>query len=141
MTTANANRSYELNEDLLANDLPVKATTHLFEGVALGNSSGYAQELADGDEFLGFAAREADNSSGASGDIDVLVYQKGSILLTVTGVDSVDDVDKVVYCTGPNTFSLTDSGSDTAVGKVRRVVDTTLGLAMVRFEALAARSV
>lgn len=144
MTTLAANkpRAYEFNEDPLINDIPCVAADIVYEGAAVGdNGSGYARPLADGDPFMGFAARKCDNSAGAAGDLDVLVYQKGNIRLIVAGVDNVTDEGATVYATDDDTFSLTDSGTDTAIGKVRRVIDTTTGECIVRFEAASARSI
>lgn len=143
MTTLAANkpRTYELNEDELFNDIPVIADDIIYDGAAVGNdTNGRARPFADGDAFMGFAVRKADNAGGAAGAINVRVAQRGSIKLVVAGVDNVNDVDKTVYATDDDTFSLTDSGSDTPIGKVRRVVDTTNNIAIVRFEAKSTQS-
>jgi hypothetical protein len=144
MTTlaADKNRNFELNEDLVTNDLPVIAADIIYAGAAVGdNGSGLAQPLADGDPFMGFAMRRADNSLGAASAIDVLVAQKGNVELIVTGVNGAEDEGATVYATDDDTFSLTDSGSDTAIGKVRRVINTSTGLCIVHFESASMRSI
>ena len=58
----------------------------------------------------------------------------------MTGVDNINDLGATVYVTEGNTFSLTDSGSDTSVGKVHEVTSTSNNTAIVYFEAAAVRS-
>lgn len=144
MTTLAANkpRAYELNEDPLFNDIPVVADDIIWDGAAVGdNASGYARPLADGDPFMGFCVGKVDNTGGAAGDLYARIAQKGNIRLIVTGVDNVNDEGATVYATDDDTFSLTDSGSDTAIGKVRRVINTTTGECIVHFEATSIRSI
>lgn len=144
MTTlaVDKNRNFELNEDLCLNDIPVIAADIIYAGAAVGdNASGLAQPLVDGDPFMGFAMRRADNSLGAASAIDVLVAQKGNVELIVTGVNGAEDEGATVYATDDDTFSLTDGGSDTAIGKVRRVINTSTGLCIVHFEATSMRSI
>lgn len=141
--TANIHRKYEERADRFINDIPVDASATIYEGAALGEnaSAGTARQLVDNDTFLGFAARKVDNSSGAAGDKDVLVYQKGVALLTLAAVAGDADLGAAVYATEGNTFSLTDSGTDTQIGKVVRIVSASANTAMVYFEATALRSV
>ena len=137
MTTlaANVKRVYEFNEDPLLNSVPMIAADIIYEGAAVGESSGIARPLADGDDFLGFAIAKADNSEGAASDIAVRIRQKGTVLLTIGGTISAADVGAPIYATDDNTFSKTDSGSDTVVGRLSRFISSTSG--MVRFEGLA----
>lgn len=143
MTTlaANVKRTYEFNEDPLTNDVPMIAADIIYEGAVVGESSslGLARPLVDGDVFLGFATAKADNSTGAASDKYVRVRQQGTVKLAVTGVSSTADIGAAVYSVDDNTFSLTDSGTDTQIGKVTRWVSGTT--CMVRFEATAIRSI
>lgn len=138
---ANLKRTYEFNEDALISDVPVVAAGIIYEGAAVGEdiSTGLARPLEDGDTFLGFAVAKADNSAGSAGDVYVRVRQQGIVKLAVTGVAAAADLGNPVYATDDNTFSDTDSGSDTQIGKVTRWVSGTT--CMVRFEATAIRSI
>lgn len=141
--SANANREYEESGDPLITDVPVDASATIYEGAAVGenSSAGTARQLEDNDSFLGFAERKADNSSGSAGDVDCRVRQRGRVVLTVAGANNINTKDAAVYAQDSNTFSLTDSGSDTQIGKLERVVDTTNTKAVVYFEATALRSI
>lgn len=133
--SADTPRAYELGD---MNDLPVKASTKIYEGAAVGLSSGYARGLVAGDDFQGFATKQADNSSGADAAINVRVKKKGAIELAVTGVTGVTDVGSTVYASEDGTFTLTSSGNS-AIGKIIRHVSSTT--VVVAFEAVAERSV
>ena len=105
-------------------ELPVIASDIIYEGAAIGdNGSGYARPLAGSDPFRGFAARRADNSSGSAGDINVRTRRQGVVKLTVTGASAVTDVEKAVYATDDNVFTLTPGG--TLIGKVTYWVSST----------------
>lgn len=127
--SANTAREYQLPE---LNDLPVAASATIYEGSAVGdNGSGYARQLNAGDPFRGFALRKADNASGAAGDVDVHVRQKGRIVLTISAL-AITDVGKPVYASDGNTFTLTAS-TNTHVGRVIGWVQT--GRGVVEFDA------
>jgi len=136
--TANTPRNY--GKIMLQAAIPVKASTHLYEGMAIGedSSNGTADLLAASDSFLGFALREADNSSGSAGDIDVKLAVKGLIELTVTG-GAQNTLGAAVYATDSNTFSTTDSGSDTQIGTIYQQISGTKVL--VYFQGYQARDV
>jgi hypothetical protein len=133
--SADTPRAYELGD---MNDLPVKASTTIYEGAAVGLSSGYARGLVAGDEFQGFATKKADNSSGDAAAINVRVKKKGCIQLPVTGVSGVTDVGDTVYASADGTFTLTSSGNS-AIGKIIRYISSTT--VVVAFEGVAERSV
>jgi len=112
-------------------DKPVKASTKIYKGAAVGDDgSGYMRGLVAGDPFRGFADAQADNSSGAAGDINVHLITKGLAKLTISGV-VITDVGKKVYASADGTFTLTQ-GSNTEIGYVARYVTTDT--AMVQFE-------
>ena len=109
------------------NDLPVAATTKIYQGSAVGdNAAGYARALVAGDPFRGFAVKQADNTTGAAGDINVNVYHEGQIQLAVTSL-AITDVGKYVYASDDNTFSLTES-TGTYIGRVKRYVSSGVGI-------------
>jgi hypothetical protein len=138
MTTlaANKSRAYEIGDH---NELPMVAADIIYEGAAVGdNGSGLARPLVAADPFLGFAVRQADNSAGAASAVNVLVKQRGEIVLAVTGAASADDVGTTVYASDDDTFTLT-STSNTSIGKVARWVSGTT--CVVYFEAVQVRSI
>jgi hypothetical protein len=95
-------------------------------------TSGYARGLVAGDDFVGFAERQADNSAVATdGNINCRVISKGIAKLTITGV-AVTDVGLPVYASADGTFTLTQ-GSNSYIGNVYRYVTTDT--AMVAFIA------
>lgn len=135
---ADKSRKFGVSEGPHSNE-PVIATDIIYQGAAVGdNGSGYARPLVGLDPFRGFAFANADNSSGAAGDVDVEVRKAGEVTLSVTGVTGVGDIDDTVYATDDDTFTKTASGA-TAIGKIVRWVTGTT--CVVYFEALAKRSI
>jgi hypothetical protein len=115
---ADTPRVYELGD---INSVPVKASTKIYEGAAVGLTSGYARGLVAGDDFVGFAERQADNSAVATdGAINCRVISKGLAELTIAGV-AVTDVGLPVYASADGTFTLTQ-GSNSYIGNVYRYV-------------------
>jgi hypothetical protein len=114
-------RTYELGN---VNELPVKASTCIYEGAAVGDDAGgYMRGLVAGDPFRGFALRKADNSATATdGYINVKLMTKGLVELTITSI-AITDVGKDVYASADGTFTLT-AGSNSYIGKVYRYVTT-----------------
>lgn len=119
-------------------EIPAIASDIIYEGAAVGDSSGTARPLVAGDAFLGFCDRTADNSAGAAGAVNVRCRQRGKIVLSVTGISSTDDIGTAVYASDDDTFTTT-VGSNTAIGKVDSWITGTT--CVVYFEALAVRSI
>lgn len=118
--SADTPRDYELGD---INEVPVKASTKIYEGAAVGMTSGYARGLVAGDAFVGFAQRQADNSGTATdGYIKCKVIKKGVVKLTISGI-AVTDIGKCVYASADGTFTLTE-GSNSPIGVVYRYVTT-----------------
>ena len=118
--SADTPRVYELGD---INEVPVKASSTIYEGSAVGMTSGYARALNAGDDFAGFAQRKADNSAVATdGAINCKVISKGLIKATLSGV-AVTDIGSPVYMSDDGTFTLTQ-GSNSYVGVVYRYVTT-----------------
>lgn len=130
-------RPFELTGTPDLNDLPVVATDIIYEGAAVGDSSGLARPLVALDAFLGFAERQCDNSAGAASAKNVRVRSRGFVQLPVTGAASADDVGATVYASDDDTFTLTSTGNS-SIGKVHRWVSGTT--CIVYFEAAALRS-
>jgi len=122
--SADTPRVYELGE---LNDVPVKASTIIYEGAAVGLTSGYARGLVAGDLFVGFAQRQADNSAVATdGNINCKVVVRGLAQLTITDV-AVTDVGNPVYASADGTFTLTKS-TNSYIGNVYRYVSANLAI-------------
>ncbi len=122
-------RDYELGD---INELPVIADDIIYEGAAVGdNGSGYAQPLAAGDPFRGFAERKADNAGGSAGDVNVRINSEGKVKLPITSL-AIDDVGKDVYASDDDTFTLTQ-GANTRIGYVYRFVSSGIGI--IAFDA------
>ena len=123
--------------------LPVKAATKITQGKAVGDdASGYARQLVAGDPFRGHSVSQADNTDGAAGAISVeLLSGRYRLQVAVTGASAVTDVEKLVYASDAETYTLTKS-TNTLVGKVVRWVASTQ--CIVEFDtnadALAKRS-
>lgn len=132
MTTLAADkaRTWEIGE---RNEFPVIASDIIYEGAAVGivNASGHAQPLTSSDQFVGFAEKQADNSSGSAADIYVRVVKKGSVVLPVTGA-VITDVNLPVYASDDDTFSFLKT-SGVFIGFSRRFVSS--GYMVVEFDA------
>ncbi len=103
------------------NTLPVLANAVIYEGAAVGLSSGYARGLVAGDRFQGFC-REKVTGTASNGGINVKVQDKGKIKATLASV-AVTDVGSKAYMSADGTFTLTSSGNS-QVGHVHRYVTT-----------------
>jgi hypothetical protein len=125
--TADTTRNYE---DGIYGDKPVKASSTIYRGDAVGMTSGYARQLVAGDVFAGFATAKAVGTA-ADGGVNVNVIRAGFIQLAV-GSLAVTDIGKAVYASDSNTFTLTQS-TNSRVGVVARFISSGVGL--VRFEA------
>lgn len=122
---ADTPRIYELGT---INELPVKASTKIYEGAAVGDdAAGYMRGLVAGDPFRGFAERQADNSATATdGYINVRVITEGKAELTITGI-AITDVGKAVYASADGTFTLTE-GANSHIGYVFRYVSSNTAI-------------
>lgn len=126
-------RGVEKSSDghLVAGGVAIDADTPV---VMSANGARTARGLSS-EPFLGFAERGADNLSGPDGDVRVLTYRRGSVLLDVAGVDESTPVGSVVFTDGTSFSIASATGRETAVGWLR---DTQgAGRAWVRFVARA----
>jgi hypothetical protein len=123
-------RTFEIGEFA---DLGIKASAAIFEGSAVGMTSGYARQLVAGDAFAGFAVA-GNTGTAADGGTLVRVRQEGKVLLTVASV-AVTDIGAPVYASDGNTFTLTAT-SNSHIGRVIRVAATNT--AVVAFDAKSA---
>jgi len=123
----NTIRAYSLGDK---NQLPVKATSVIYLGSAVGMASGYARALVAGDKFAGFAL-EKKTGGATDGLITVEVQAEGIIQVAVSSA-AVDDIGKRVYASDDGTFTYTQS-TNSPVGIVRRYVSS--GQVEVAFSA------
>jgi hypothetical protein len=131
---ADVKRDFDASVDPWFEDYPVVASDIIYEGalVALDDSGRAAPGVVTND-FVGFCAKKADNSGGASGsEINAQVRTRGKVKLTVVGATGIVDVGKLVYFTDDNVFTLTATGGQ-LFGKVSRHISSTT--CMVYFES------
>jgi hypothetical protein len=124
---ANTARTFELGDKT---DLPVKASSAIYQGSAVGITAGYARQLVAGDRFGGFAEYGC-AAPAADGGALVRVRRIGLVVLAITSI-AVTDIGKPVYASDGDTFTLTQS-TNTHIGRVVRVVGTNQ--ALVAFDA------
>lgn len=114
-------------------DIPVIATDIIYMGAAVGqDSSGDARPLVAGDPFRGFCDTRADNAAGAARAIRASVKARGLVWLSVSGIDSPDDIPASVFASDDDTFTTT-AASNSYVGKAV-AWDSVASLTLVKFE-------
>lgn len=129
---------FEAGHGPVINEIGVAASSTIYQGAALSMNAGYARPMTTTDDsFAGFAKRQADNSSGAAGDINVEIVSLGITKLTVTGVTATTEIGTKVYASDDGTFTTT-AGTNVGVGRVHRALGSTS--AMVAFESSSLRS-
>jgi hypothetical protein len=124
--TANRDVKMYAGQELI--DLPVNDSAHIYKGALVGRdrATGYARALTAGDEFLGVAYGEADNTvtGHTAGGINVRLHQDVDIVHALTGVATAD-IGKDVYASADDTLTLTPTGNS-RVGRVVAVEGTNL---------------
>ena len=119
-------------------DLPVDDNVNIFKGAFVGRNraTGFARPLLAGDEFLGVAYKQADNTIAghAAGGINVRLHQAIDIVHALGGVASAD-IGKDVYANDDGTLTLTPT-NNSRVGRI--VAADGTNLARVRCMPLAA---
>lgn len=125
-------RVYETGHDNWVNELPVIDNDIIYDGAAVGElaDTGTYQPLGTGstvDKFAGFATEKADNTvtGHSAGFRKVKVVQKGRIILSVTGVTAITDVEKIVWATDDNAFTLTYAAGAVEIGRIARWISGT----------------
>ena len=119
-------------------DIPVNDNVTVYKGAFVGHdrSTGYARPLVAGDEFLGIAYRQADNTvtGHTAGGLNVRLHEQIDIVHTLTGV-TVADIGKDVYASDDETLTLTPTGNS-RVGRI--VAVETTNVARVRCQPVSA---
>lgn len=144
MTTLAADKKRAFGGDVAPHyaDLPIIASDIVYEGAAVGESttSGTYRPLSGGDTFGGFCVRRCDNATGSANDKKIRVLLRGTIGgLPITGVDNINDEGSTVYASDDDTFTLTSTTTNTAIGKL--IAFETSGYGTVYFEAAVVRSI
>lgn len=107
------------------NDLPVAATTLVFEGSVVSvSAAGFASNYSGTDTiFGGISVKRADNSAGANGDKRVRV-RRGIFYVTVTLSGAAQaNVGDSLFASDDNTFTLASTGN-LLVGTISDLVGT-----------------
>ena len=112
--------------DFIANSLPMKASTEIFLGAAVGLTAGYARQLVAADAFAGFAEQHVNNTVATDGADRIPVRASGRVSLAITSL-AVTDIGKPVYASDSQTFTLTSTGNS-PIGIVFRWVSTGIGI-------------
>ncbi len=112
---------------------PVGAARHIYGGANVGvDPAGQLKPFEPGDEFVGVAYEEKDNSSGAAGALTCRVHTQGDFTPTLTGVTN-GDVGKAVYATADDAQALSGH-PDAFMGRV--VGKFAANKAVVRLKSL-----
>lgn len=122
--SANRDVPFFTTDELI--DLPVDDNVNIYKGAFVGRNrtTGLARPLVAGDEFLGVAYRQANNTVAGhvAGGIRVRLHQSIDIVHALTGVASAD-VGKDVYASDDGTLTLAPTGAS-RVGRVVHVEST-----------------
>jgi hypothetical protein len=139
-------RVFETQHDGYTNDLPMIDNDIIYDGAAVGelNDTGTYQPLGTGstvDRFAGFAIKNSDNTitGHSAGFVNATVVQRGRVVLAVTGVTAITDVNKTVWATDDNTFTLTYAAGAVSIGTIVRWITSTK--CVVDFKAYCLRDV
>ena len=121
------NTTVEKDGELVA--FPMKTAVHIYKGalVCIDTSVGYALPATDAAAriFVGVATMEADNTTGQSGDIDVIVRRWGRLTLDTAGAAQTD-VGKSCYVVDDCTVDLQgDVTNAVIVGQIVRYISAT----------------
>jgi len=124
--TANTERLYIDGGQGTIRKIPVAASEHIYCGMILNiSATGYAKAASDtaGEKIAGIAKSEADNSSGADGDIYVDVAIGTKTWISNAALTIADNLAKV-YATDSNTVA----AAAVNVGACGRVIDVDAGV-------------
>lgn len=121
-------------------DLPMDDNVVIHKGALVGRnrSTGYVRPLVAGDDFVGVAYRQADNTQAghSAGAVDVRVYQSIDIVHAVAGLTQAD-LGREVFASDDETLTLSPAGNS----RVGRVVAIEEGeLARVRCQPVGSRT-
>jgi hypothetical protein len=112
--------------------LAVKSATTIYRGalVGLDRATGYARPLQAADQFQGLAYERCDNSLGANGDREVILFTQGDFEFSLAGSTRVH-IGRPVFASDDNTLTLS-GGSAAYIGQIIDV--PTSGQIIVRID-------
>jgi hypothetical protein len=124
--SANREVKFYTSQELI--DVPVDDNVNIYKGAFVGvnSSTGYARPLTAGDDFLGVAYAQADNtvSGHTAGGIDARLHQSIDVVHALSGV-AATDIGSEVYASDDETLTLT-STSNTRIGRIVAIEGTNL---------------
>lgn len=136
--TADRSLDFYASQELI--DLPVDDNVKVYKGALVGRNraTGYARPLVAGDDFLGVAYRQCDNTGAghSAGGASVRLHQAIDVVHALAGVTNAD-VGKDVYASDDDALTLTPAGNS-RVGRIVAVEATDA--ARVRCGPIAAVS-
>lgn len=116
--TADRDVKFYASQELI--DLPIDDNIKIYKGSFVGRnrSTGYARALVAGDEFLGIAYDQADNtiSGHTAGGVSVRLHQSIDIVHALSSV-AQGDIGKDVYASDDSTLTLTPT-SNSRIGRI-----------------------
>jgi hypothetical protein len=116
--TANREVKFYASQELI--DVPVDDNVNVFKGAFVGvnASTGYARPLVAGDNFLGVAYCQANNTGPGhvAAGIKARLHQPLDIVHYLSGV-AATDIGKVIYASADDTLTLSSSGNS-RVGRI-----------------------
>jgi hypothetical protein len=105
--TTNRDLQFYAVQELI--DLPVDDNVNIYKGGFVGRNrtTGFARPLTAGDEFLGVAYKQADNTIAghSAGGVNVRLHQMIDIVHSLSGVANAD-IGKDVYASDDGTLTL-----------------------------------
>ena len=133
--SANREVKFYVSQELI--DIPVDDNVNIYKGAFVGvnASTGYARPLTAGDDFLGVAYSQADNTvdGHSAAGIKVRIHQPLDIVHAISGV-AATDIGSVVYASDDETLTLT-STDNSRVGRIVAIEST--GVVRVRCQPIA----
>lgn len=129
--------SFYATDELI--DFPVDANALIFKGSFVGRNraTGYARPLAIGDDFLGVAYQQADNTFDGNGPGTTLVrlHRHIDIVHPLSGV-ALADVGKEVFANADDTLTLIPA-SNSRIGRIVAVEGTNLARVRIQPQSAA----
>ncbi|RLB85401.1 MAG: hypothetical protein DRH26_18315 [Deltaproteobacteria bacterium] len=128
MTALTEDKQIEL-QDGVEKAFPVAASQKIFGGaLACVNAAGYALEGSDTAAliFQGIAMNQKDNSSGANGDLDVVIRRKGLVKVILDTAITQANVGDKVYLVDDQTVDVVgETTNDILCGVIVGYIDST----------------
>lgn len=116
--TTDRNVDFYTSQELI--DIPADDNVRIYKGAFVGRnrSTGYARPLVAGDDFLGVAYRQADNTitGHTAGGVCVRLHQAVDIVHALAGVTNAD-IGKDVYASADDTLTFAPAGTS-RIGRI-----------------------